>query len=103
MFDPGAAKMQKIAFDLFRTTFNSAYNAMIHFQEQNEKTCGHMLGMVFRQLECCREESLKAFNEYVAGVQDTRNEFKAAVDEGYSKMAKIITEASKANSTAPKP
>jgi hypothetical protein len=98
--DPNTEKMQKIAFDIFSTTFNSAYNAMLHFQEQNEKTCENMIGMIFRQLECCKEESLNTFKDWVDGVQHSRREFKSAIDEGYSLMRDIMRPAT---STAKRP
>lgn len=94
MIDPGNIKMQKIALDLFRSTFNNAFNSMINFQEQNEKTCANLIGMFFNQLECCKKESLNTFNDWIDGVQDSRHEFKSAVDEGYAKMEAIMNGAS---------
>jgi hypothetical protein len=91
--DPNTVKMQKVAFDIFSTTFNNAYNAMLHFQEQNEKTCGNFIGLIFRQLECCKEESITTFNDWVEGVQDSRREFKSAIDAGYSIMQELMRQA----------
>lgn len=100
MFDPNVAKMQKIALDIFTTTFNNAYNSMIHFQEQNEKTCSNFVDMTFRQLECCKKQSVATFDDWVEGVQNSRREFKSAVDDGYALMQDILNEVSGMNNVS---
>ena len=94
MIDPRNIKMQKIALDLFRSTFNNAFNSMINFQEQNEKTCANLIGMFFTQLECCKKESLDTFNDWIDGAQDSRREFKTSIDDAYAKMEAIMNGAS---------
>ena len=95
MLDPNTEKMQKIALDVFATSFNNAYNSMIHFQEQNEKTCSNLVGMMFRQLECCKKQTVNVVDDWVEGVQDSRREFKSAIDESYALMQGIMNTASK--------
>lgn len=81
---------QKAAFEVFSTIFDNAFNAMITFQEHNEKTFGNLIGMAFRQLDTYKKDSIKNYHDWMKGAQDSRREFKSAVDEGYAVMKNIM-------------
>ena len=75
---------QAIAFN--QTTFDSAYDATVMFQNQFEKVATSMLD----QANWMPAEGRKAIDSYVDAYKSGRDQFKQYVDDGFKKAEEIL-------------
>lgn len=75
-------KIAKQMIDFHKATFDNTFNAMSILQEQTER----MVAMFLDQSPWVPEEGRKAINEWVKTYKKGRVDFKAAVDESYTKV-----------------
>ena len=75
-------KIAKQMIDFHKATFDNTFNAMSILQEQTER----MVSMFLEQSPWVPEEGRKAINEWVKTYKKGRVEFKAAVDESFTKV-----------------
>lgn len=71
-----------------KTIFENSFNAMIMAQDQTEK----MVCSYLEQLPWITEENKKALQTTTDMVKKARNDFKTAVDQGYSKFEELLEE-----------
>ena len=72
----------KQMLDFQKTTFDNSFNAMVLLQEQTEKASVTLLD----QATWLPEEGRKAIDEWIAAYKKGREDFKALVDENFSKV-----------------
>ena len=84
----------KQMLDFQKTTFENSFNAMVLLQEHTEKASKTLLD----QVTWLPDEGRKASNEWIAACKKGRDDFKALVDENFSKMEAIFDD----NATAAK-
>jgi len=75
---------QAIAFN--QTSFDSAYDATVIFQDQFEKVATSMLD----QANWMPEEGRKAIDNYAEAYKSGRDQFKKYVDDGFKKAEEIL-------------
>jgi polyhydroxyalkanoate synthesis regulator phasin len=71
-----------------KTLFENSFNAMVMVQEQTEK----MIDTFLTKLPWLPEEGKKAVNDSVAFYKKSRDDYKNAVDDGFSKLESLFTE-----------
>ena len=76
----------KQAIDFNQTSFDSAFDATVMFQNQFEKVATSML----EQASWIPEEGRKAIDNYVDAYKSGRDQFKKYVDEGFKKAEEIL-------------
>jgi hypothetical protein len=74
-----------------KTAFDNTFNAMIGMQDQAEK----MVSSFLKNLSWLPEDGKKAINDWVNTYKQSREDFKAAVDEGYKKVADFFADTPK--------
>jgi polyhydroxyalkanoate synthesis regulator phasin len=84
-------KMAKQMIDFNKATFDNTYNAMTLLQEQTAKMVNTFMG----QATFLPEEGKKMLDEWVQTFKKGREEFKKAVDEGFTKVETYFAEAGK--------
>jgi hypothetical protein len=71
-----------------KTIFENSFNAMILAQEQSEK----MVNSYLDQLPWVTDEAKKSLQETVNMAKKARDDFKKAVDDGYTKFEELLEE-----------
>jgi hypothetical protein len=84
--EPATIAKQTIAFQ--KALFENSFNAMKMVQDQTEKMLNTFLG----QLSWVPEEGRKAITESVDFYKKARDDFKEAVDKGFSKMEEMFVQ-----------
>ena len=78
--EPGKIANQTISFQ--KTLFENTFNAMVMIQDQTEK----MISVFLTQLPWVPEEGKSAIGDSVKMYKEARDNFKKAVDDGFTKM-----------------
>lgn len=81
----GKMANQMIVFQ--KSLFENAFNAMCAIQDQTEKMANSFLN----QIPWIPEEGKKAVANAVDVYKNAREEYKKAVDDGYSKLDELFT------------
>ena len=77
--------MNQQMLDVYKTTFNNSYSAMMMLQEQMER-----LGtMYWGQMVNLPEEAKKDMAEWTKSYKKNCAEFKKAVDDGFQKLESL--------------
>jgi hypothetical protein len=76
-------------FDLHKTTFENGYAALVTIQDQAEKTWGTFMN----QASWVPPESRSAADDMIRIFKKNRDDFKKAVDEGYTRIGGFIESA----------
>jgi uncharacterized protein YbcC (UPF0753/DUF2309 family) len=76
----------KQAIDFNHTSFDSAYDATVMFQDQFEKVATSVLD----QASWMPEEGRKAIDNYVTAYKSGRDQFKKYVDDSFKKAEEIL-------------
>ena len=84
-------KMAKQMIDFNKATFDNTFNAMVLLQEQTERITKSFT----EHATSLSDEGNKALNEWVQTFKKGHEEFKKAVDEGFSKVEAYFAEAGK--------
>jgi len=84
-------KMAKQMIDFNKATLDNTFDAMVLLQKQTEK----MVSTFIAQATFLPEEGKKMLDEWVQTFKKGREEFKKAVDEGFTKVETYFTEAVK--------
>ncbi|MGB3211015.1 MAG: hypothetical protein WBB19_09955 [Desulforhopalus sp.] len=82
------AKFAKQTLAFQKTIFENSFNAMVMAQDQTEK----MTSSYLDQLPWVTEENKKSLKTTTDMVKKARDDFKKAVDEGYSKFEELLEE-----------
>ena len=77
----------KQMIDFQKTTFNNSFNLMVMLQDQTEKAANSLI----EQAAWFPEEGKRIIGQWVELSKKGRSDFKAAVDDNYSKMADLLT------------
>ena len=77
----------KQMIDFQKTTFDHIYNSMVMIQDHTEK----LAYSLFRQAIWIPEEGSRVVNQWAEIFKKGRNDFKVAVDDGFSKMEDSLT------------
>jgi hypothetical protein len=75
-------QLVKQMINLQKTTFDSYFSMIIKLQDQAEK----LVRAFTDQTPCMSDESKKALENWNAAYKKQRDDFKKAVDQGYSRM-----------------
>ena len=75
-------KMNQQMIDLYKTSYNNSFNAMMMLQEQMER----MGAMYWGQMGNLPEEAKKGMTEWTKSYKKNCEEFKKAVDDGFQKL-----------------
>lgn len=78
--DQNAMVKQMIQFN--KATFDNSFNAIMMFQEQNEK----MVNTFLEQAPWLPEEGKKVINEWISACKKGSQDFKKHVDENFKKV-----------------
>lgn len=81
-----STKFIKQTLGFQKTVFENGFNALIVAQDQSEK----MLNSYLDQLPWVTEESKKSMQASVDLAKKARDDFKKAVDEGYTKFEELL-------------
>jgi hypothetical protein len=79
---------------LQRTAFDNLYHSLVMLQEHAEK----MTGTFFEQATWIPEESSRIVAQWIELLKNGRNEFKAAVDDSFSKVDELLSAEKQARS-----
>jgi polyhydroxyalkanoate synthesis regulator phasin len=74
-----------------KKAFDNSFSAMSELQDQTEKLMMNFLD----KAEWVPEEGKKAMQDWIANYKKSRNDFKAAADDGYRKVAELFEQAEK--------
>jgi len=80
------AKFAKQTLGFQKTIFENSFNAMTMVQDQTEK----MINSYLEQLPWVTEENKKSLQTTADMVKKARDDFKKAVDDGYSKFEEML-------------
>jgi hypothetical protein len=80
MIEPAKAAKQMITFQ--KTLFENSFNAMVTIQDQTEK----MTDTFLSKLPWLPEDGRKTVNETISFYKKSRDDFKKAVDDGFTKL-----------------
>lgn len=80
------AKIAKQMIGFQKTVFDNSFNAMAIVQDQAETMINNFLG----QFPGVTEDGKKQMNETYAYTKKARDDFKKAVDEGYTQFEKML-------------
>lgn len=81
-----AAKFAKQTLGFQKTIFENSFNAMVMVQDQTEK----MINSYLDKFPWITEENKKALQTTSDMVKKAREDYKKAVDEGYSKFEEML-------------
>ena len=90
MMDP--KKMGKQMMDLYKTTFENSYGAMMMVQGQMER----MGAMYWGQMANLPEEAKKGLTEWTKSYKKNCDDFKKVMDDSFKKLESFLAEAEKA-------
>ncbi|SLM28162.1 conserved hypothetical protein [Desulfamplus magnetovallimortis] len=82
--DVSTVAKQMVGFQ--KTLFNNTFNAMVIVQDQTENMLNGFLG----QVPWITDDARKQMNESMAFAKKARDDFKKAVDDGYSKFDQMF-------------
>lgn len=88
--------MVKQVFDFHRNTFDNFYKSMVTIQDQAEKSVNFFL----ERAPWMPEESRNMIMEWGRMYKKGRDDFKRAVDDGYSKMESYLVTTTQATHQA---
>ena len=74
-----------------KKAFDNSFSAMSELQDQTEKLMMNFLD----KAEWVPEEGKKVMQDWIANYKKSRNDFKAAADDGYRKVAEFFEQAEK--------
>lgn len=77
-----AVKIAKQMIGLQKTFFDNSFNAMVIVQDQSE----NMFNGFLNQFPWITKDGKKIWNETLQFSKKARDDFKNAIDEGYSRM-----------------
>ncbi|MDD5167637.1 MAG: hypothetical protein PHN75_02390 [Syntrophales bacterium] len=80
-------KIAKQMIDFHKATFDNTFNAMSILQEQTER----MVNMFLEQSPWVPEDGKKAIDEWVKTYKKGRTDFKATVDDSFTKVDDFFT------------
>ncbi len=83
MMDP--KKMGKEMIDLYKTTFDNSFSAMMMLQEQMER----MTSMYWGQMVHLPEEAKKGLAEWTKSYKKNCEDFKKVVDDGFKNLESL--------------
>ena len=78
-------KMGKQMIDLYQTTFDNSFSAMMMLQEQMER----MANMYWGQMVNLPEEAKKGLNEWTKSHKKNCEDFKKMVDDGFKNLESL--------------
>lgn len=71
-----------------KTMFDNSFNAIVMAQDQSES----MFNSYIDKLPWVTDESKKTFQDTVANAKKARDDFKKAVEEGFSRFEELLEE-----------
>ena len=83
MMDP--KKMTTQMIDVYKTTFNTSFSAMMAAQEQMER----MANLFWGQMVNIPEEAKKGMNEWTKSTKKNCEDFKKMVDDGFKNLESL--------------
>ncbi len=83
-----STKMAQQMIEFQKTLFENSFTAISMILDQTEQMANSFLG----QMPWITEDGRKTINESISFYKKARENFKAAVDEGFTRMDKIFTE-----------
>jgi hypothetical protein len=86
MMEPTRIAKQMVTFQ--KTLFENSFNAMVMVQDQTEK----MTDTFLSKLPWLPEDGRKTVSETISFYKKSRDDFKKAVDEGFSKLDELFSE-----------
>jgi len=81
-----------------KKAFDNGFSAMSELQDQTEKLVLNFL----EKADWMPEESKKALQDWIVNCKKSRNDFKAAADDGYRKVAEFFEQAEEPQAPAKK-
>jgi formyltetrahydrofolate synthetase len=78
-------KMAKQMIELYKTTFDNSFSAMMTLREQMER----MANMYWGQMLNLPEEAKKGLNEWTKSYKKNCEEFKKVVDDGFKNLESL--------------
>lgn len=88
----------KQMMDFNKKAFDNSFSAMSELQDQTEKLVLNFLD----KAEWVPEEGKKALQDWIVNCKKSRNDFKAAADDGYRKVAEFFEQAEEPRAPAKK-
>jgi len=85
-------KMGKQMIDLYQTTFDNSFSAMMTLREQMER----MANMYWGQMVNVPDEVKKGVAEWTKSYKKNCEDFKKVVDDNFKKLESLFQEAEKA-------
>jgi hypothetical protein len=82
------AKFAKQTLGFQKTIFENSFNALIMAQEQTEK----IISSYLEQLPWVTADGKKSLQTSIDMAKKTRDDFKKAVDDGFSKFEELLEE-----------
>jgi hypothetical protein len=83
MMDP--KKMSTQMIDVYKTTFNTSFSALMMLQEQMER----MVNLYWGQMINVPEEAKKGLNEWTKSYKKNCEDFKKMVDDGFKNLESL--------------
>ncbi len=83
--------MAKQVIQFYKTTFDNSFNTMVMLQEQAEK----LMKTFIVQAPGMNDEGKKVLDQWMGVYKKGREDFKKAMDEGYSKVDEFFDKFSK--------
>ncbi len=80
------SKIAKQMIGFQKTVFDNSFNAMAIVQDQTETMINNFIG----QFPWVTEDAKKQMNETYAYTKKARDDFKKAVDQGYTQFEKLL-------------
>ncbi len=88
----GQMQFGKQMMDFYKAAFDNTFKAMTMLQDQNEQ----MVAMFLQQATWLPEQGKKPINDWVQAMKKGREQFKKAVDDGFSKVEDFFSAPEKA-------
>jgi hypothetical protein len=79
-------QMTKQLIDFQKTAFNNSFDAIVLMQKQTENLFSNFWG----QVPWMTEDGRKQVDESFAFAKKARDDFKKAVDDGFTKLEKLV-------------
>lgn len=83
--------MAKQVVQFYKTTFDNSFSTMVMLQEQAEK----LMKTFIVQVPGMSDEGKKVLDQWMGAYKKGREDFKKAMDEGYSKVDEFFDKFSK--------
>lgn len=88
----------KQMMDFNKKAFDNSFSAMSQLQDQTEKLMLNFL----EKADWVPEDGKNALQDWIVNCKKSRNDFKAAADDGYRKVAEFFEQAEKPQAPAKK-